>query len=102
KNKTNKLIILSLHDALPIYINMGCPQRNVIKNGACAALIKNRTLAKEIILAVIKGAEGLPVSVKTRIGINTIETEDWIGYLLKRSEEHTSELQSHLNLVCCL
>lgn len=33
-------------------INMGCPVKTVIKNGACAALINNRELAGEIIDAV--------------------------------------------------
>ena len=31
-----------------IDINMGCPQRNVIRSGSCSALIKNRNLAKKI------------------------------------------------------
>src|SRR4051812_30337421 len=30
-------------------INMGCPVKTVVKNGACAALINNRELAGEII-----------------------------------------------------
>lgn len=66
-----------------IDINMGCPVRDVVKTGSCAALIKNPALAKEIILATIKGAEGLPVSVKTRIGFSEIETEKWVTVLLQ-------------------
>lgn len=65
-----------------IDINMGCPDKNAIKKGACGALIKNPELAKEIIKATIKGARGLPVSVKTRIGFRTIETENWVTTLL--------------------
>lgn len=65
-----------------IDINMGCPQKTVVKNGACSALIKNRPLAHEIIEATKEGAGSIPVSVKTRIGFKTIETEDWIGFLL--------------------
>ncbi len=38
-----------------IDINMGCPQKKVIKKGACAGLIKNAKLAKEIIQAVKEG-----------------------------------------------
>ncbi|MDP1743844.1 MAG: tRNA-dihydrouridine synthase [Candidatus Amesbacteria bacterium] len=64
-----------------IDINMGCPQRPELKIGACAALIKNHTLASEIIDAVRRGTKS-PVSVKTRIGIKEIQTEDWIGFLL--------------------
>jgi len=63
-------------------INMGCPQRNVIKTGACSALIKNPNLAKEIIQATKEGVKNIPVSVKTRIGFNQITTEEWIGFLL--------------------
>lgn len=68
-----------------IDINMGCPQKTVIKNGACSALIKNHSLAHEIIEATKEGAGDMPVSVKTRIGFKTIETEDWIGFLLEHN-----------------
>jgi len=37
-------------------INMGCPVKTVIKNGACAALINNRELAGEIIDAAREAA----------------------------------------------
>jgi tRNA-dihydrouridine synthase len=66
-----------------IDINMGCPVKNVIKQGACSALIKNPNLAKEIILAVKEGVEyKIPVSIKTRIGFKEIQTEEWISFLL--------------------
>ena len=68
-----------------IDINMGCPERAVLKVGACAALIDNRSLAAEIIEATKKGASDLPVSVKTRLGLRQIQTEDWIGFLLKQN-----------------
>lgn len=68
-----------------IDINMGCPIRVVVKNGACAGLIRDRKRAHEIILATQEGAGKLPVSVKTRIGLNTIITEDWIGFLLEHN-----------------
>lgn len=64
-----------------IDINMGCPQKPEMKIGACAALINNHTLTSEIIAAVKSGTK-LPVSVKTRIGIKEIQTEEWIGFLL--------------------
>ncbi len=66
-----------------IDINMGCPDRSTIKKGACADLIRNPKLAQEIIYATIKGANGLSVSVKTRIGFHKIETEDWVRVLLQ-------------------
>lgn len=63
-----------------IDINMGCPVKNVVKNGACSALIDQPDRAKEIILAT-KEATSLPVSVKTRTGIRLHETERWITQL---------------------
>jgi tRNA-dihydrouridine synthase len=66
-----------------IDINMGCPDREVIKKGACSALIKNPKLAAEVILATKEGAgKDTPISVKTRIGFNSIEIEEWLGFLL--------------------
>lgn len=67
-----------------IDINMGCPDRAVTKNGSGAALINNPDLAKEIIAAVKKGANGLPISVKTRLGFKTVVTEEWISFLLEQ------------------
>jgi len=66
-----------------IDINMGCPDRSVEKQGAGAALIKNFDLAKEIITATKKGAQDLPVSVKTRIGYNSNIIEKWIPNLVE-------------------
>lgn len=66
-----------------IDINMGCPQKNILKQGAGANLINSPNLAKEIIQATKKGAGGLPVSVKTRIGFNKNELETWLPILLE-------------------
>ncbi|PIR43857.1 dihydrouridine synthase [candidate division WWE3 bacterium CG10_big_fil_rev_8_21_14_0_10_32_10] len=68
-----------------IDINMGCPVKKIIKQGACSALIDNPDLAKELIKATKDGAEGLPISVKTRIGFKNIKTEEWIGFLLAQN-----------------
>lgn len=88
-----------------IDINMGCPVRDVVKTGACSALIKNPALAQEIIHATIKGANDLPVSVKTRIGFEEIETEKWVESLLNtpisalilhlRTAEEMSKVPAH-------
>jgi nifR3 family TIM-barrel protein len=64
-----------------IDINMGCPVKNVVKNGCCSALITQPELAKEIILAT-REATNLPLSVKTRIGFKQVVTESWISHLL--------------------
>jgi nifR3 family TIM-barrel protein len=80
-----------------IDINMGCPDKSVMSQGAGAALIKTPKLAREIIQAAHAGilAAGLhiPVSVKTRIGVNKEEINDWINELLK---EDISALTIHL------
>lgn len=65
-----------------IDINMGCPDRNVEKQGAGAALIKTPELAKELIRATMKGAGNLPVSVKTRIGYGKNTIDEWMKHLL--------------------
>ncbi len=64
-----------------IDINMGCPDKSVEKQGAGAALIKNPELAKNIIEETIRGSGNLPVSVKTRLGFNSID-HDWIKHIL--------------------
>jgi len=64
-------------------INMGCPQKKIVKKGACSALINDQVLAGEIIQATIEGARGrLPVSVKTRIGYGKVVTQEWASFLL--------------------
>lgn len=64
-------------------INMGCPDKNVEKQGAGAHLIKNKEGAREIIRAAKRGAGELPVSIKTRTGYSHDEIHEWIGELLK-------------------
>lgn len=67
-----------------IDLNFGCPEKNVIKKGACSALINNRILAEKIIRSTQLGAKNkIPVSIKTRIGFNQIQTQGWLSFLLK-------------------
>lgn len=68
-----------------IDINMGCPDKSIEKQGAGAALMKNPKLAREVIAAAKEGAGGLPVSVKTRIGFNKPELENWLPEILKEN-----------------
>ncbi len=65
-----------------IDINMGCPDKAVLKQGAGSALIKNPDLAKEIILATKEGAGKMPVSVKTRLGYSRDTLDEWLPELL--------------------
>jgi nifR3 family TIM-barrel protein len=76
-----------------IDINMGCPDRSVVKQGAGSALINNPKLACEIIRAAKAGAPKTPISVKTRIGFNNIEYKKWLPKILK---EDISALTIHL------
>jgi tRNA-dihydrouridine synthase len=73
-------------------INMGCPVRKIVSRGACGALIGNPRLAAELIAAAREGAAGLPVSVKTRVGISRPNAEEWLGFLL---EQRLSALTVH-------
>lgn len=63
-------------------INMGCPDRSIEKQGAGAAMMKDHALALAVIAAAKQGAGGLPVSVKTRLGFNRDELEEWLPKLL--------------------
>ncbi len=67
-----------------IDINMGCPDRSVMKMGSGISLLNSPALASEIITATREGAMEIPVSVKTRIGIDSIVTETWIKFLLEQ------------------
>lgn len=69
-----------------IDINMGCPDKKVEKQGCGSAMIKHPEHAAEIIQAAKKGAEGLPVSVKTRAGYKSDdELEGWLQTLLEQN-----------------
>lgn len=92
-----------------IDINMGCPDKAVVKNGCCSALIDNRELAGEIIDSVREAVgDDFPVSVKTRIGLKTIDMT-WIEFLLSkklnmltvhgRTQKEMSKVPAHWDLI---
>ena len=66
-----------------IDMNMGCPSGKIVKHDSGAGLIRTPELAKAIIRETKRGAGGLPVSVKTRIGYNKIVTEEWVSHLIE-------------------
>ncbi|MFA5841107.1 MAG: tRNA-dihydrouridine synthase [Candidatus Paceibacterota bacterium] len=90
-------------------INMGCPNKSIEKQNSGAAMMKNADLAGEIIKAAKEGANGLPISVKTRIGYNKNEIENWIPFLLKqnlavltvhlRTRKEMSDVPAHWDLM---
>jgi nifR3 family TIM-barrel protein len=63
-------------------INMGCPDKSIEKQGAGAAHMKDPSHAQEIIAAAKAGAQHVPVSVKTRLGYNKDELEEWLPKVL--------------------
>src|SRR5207237_7914081 len=99
---TSKIFTLSLHDALPISYSKGRPQRlqlgvSAAENEAGLVIeqrdeilpILNPSLFRNFRFVCAQAREPWPVPHDHRV-------------ILARSEEHTSELQSHLNLVCRL
>jgi nifR3 family TIM-barrel protein len=65
-----------------IDINMGCPDKSIEKQGCGSAMIKTPEVARDIIAAAKLGAQGIPVSVKTRLGYHKDELETWLPHLL--------------------
>jgi nifR3 family TIM-barrel protein len=92
-----------------IDINMGCPEKNIVKQGAGSALIQNSQLAKDIIEATLSGAGEMPVSVKTRIGFDKEEINTWLTNILEmniaaltvhlRTKKEMSKIDAHWNLM---
>jgi tRNA-dihydrouridine synthase len=91
-----------------IDINMGCPDKTVIKIGAGSGLIRTPERAAELIAAAKEG--GLPVSVKTRLGYsNTEEWKEWLTHIFKqdivnltihlRTRKEMSKVDAHYELI---
>ena len=68
-----------------IDINMGCPDKSIEKQGAGAKLITTPERAVEVIRAAKRGADKIPVSVKTRLGYNKDMLEEWLPVILKEN-----------------
>lgn len=89
-------------------INMGCPDKAIIKQSAGTALIKNPALAVELIKSA-KSATELPISVKTRIGYNKETLEEWLTPILEadpaavtihlRTYKEMSKVPAHWDLM---
>ena len=91
-----------------IDINMGCPDKAVVRQGSGSGLIHNNELSAEIIAATKQG--GLPVSVKTRLGnIRADEWQPWLSHLLQqditnltihlRSRKEMSKVPAHYEII---
>jgi nifR3 family TIM-barrel protein len=68
-----------------IDINIGCSVRNVLSDGQCSALIQEPEVVKQIIKSVKDQSKNIPVSVKTRLGYDSVVTEEWFTFLLKQN-----------------
>src|SRR5690606_42010471 len=98
---TTYIYTLSLHDALPIFL----PSKgNGLVTTATVKIPNSRAIS------ATTGAAPVPVPPPIPAAINIISAP-WIVFLMfsrsssaerRRSEEHTSELQSRENLVCRL
>ena len=70
-------------------INMGCPDKSIEKQGCGSAMIKSPETAAKIIRAAKRGAKmdegGIPVSVKTRLGYNKDQLEEWLPFLINET-----------------
>src|SRR5207237_10058856 len=82
---TPMISTLSLHDALPISWLASKPQRKAISVSVDATIVRQ----------FCRYLHRLPAH-------SSLSEPRWPQLPGKRSEEHTSELQSHLNLVCRL
>jgi tRNA-dihydrouridine synthase len=91
-----------------IDINMGCPDKSVVKGGAGSGLIRTPELAAQLIASAKEG--GLPVSVKTRLGYSSVdEWRDWLTHILKqdvvnltihlRTRKEMSKVDAHFELI---
>lgn len=91
-----------------IDINMGCPDKSVVKSGGGSGLIRTPALAAELIAATKEA--GLPVSVKTRLGdVKPDEWRDWLTHILKqdvvnltihlRTRKEMSKVDAHFELI---
>ena len=74
-----------------IDINMGCPVKKIVSAGDGSALLKNPSLAYDIVKAV-KGAVSLPVTVKIRVGYTEKEKGKGIPEFAKALEEAGASL----------
>lgn len=91
-----------------IDINMGCPDKTVVKGGGGSGLIRTPELAAQLIASAKEG--GLPVSVKTRLGYSaTSEWRDWLTHILQqdvvnltihlRTRKEMSKVPAHYDLI---
>jgi len=91
-----------------IDINMGCPDKSVVKNGSGSALIRTPEIASKLITAA--KTSSLPISVKTRLSdVDIAKWRQWIEFLLRqdivnltihlRTRAEMSKVSAHFELI---
>jgi len=91
-----------------IDINMGCPDKSVVKNNCGSGLIRTPDIAVELIAAAKHS--GLPISVKTRLGYSSVdEWREWLTIILQqnvvnltihlRTRKEMSKVSAHFELI---
>ena len=69
-----------------ININLGCPSKKVQKNKFGACLIKEPDLVAECINKMVSSCK-IPVTAKTRIGFDNVESFDYLNSFIKKISE---------------
>ena len=93
-----------------IDLNFGCPDKNVNRAGGGAAMIKTPDLAITCLKNAKTNSNGLPVSVKTRLGFSFLEDyQNWLTTILKekpaaltihlRTRKEMSKVPAHFELI---
>lgn len=77
-----------------IDINMGCPAKKIISSDHGSALLKDPSLAEEIVAATVSGTS-LPVSVKMRIGASCYDPEFFFEFAKNMERAGASLITIH-------
>lgn len=79
-----------------IDLNMGCPVKKVVRRGAGCGMMADIPNAVEAVKKMIENADGIPVSVKTRLGISSKSEVIELGEALV--EAGISQISIHARL----
>src|SRR5260370_7347402 len=82
---------------MPVLVSLG--KQGV---GSCCDRLRDGAAANQIVNACSENHSDIAEGAQVRFGLVRFPSSNRLLCRLKRSEEHTSELQSHLNLVCRL
>lgn len=81
-----------------IDINIGCPAKKIISSDHGSALLKNPSLAEEIVRATIEGSikdTRLPVSIKMRIGTTCYDENNFFDFGQRMERAGASMITVH-------